>query len=366
MDDPILIARDLMADGSQGRIFGPVDVTLHPEQICVVAGPAGSGKSSLLLGLCGRFKPTTGTLELCGIDAMANPYDALMHTTIARLGDYVGPEDRLTLRESILDRAYIDGISPDTALQRADLMAEALGVRVDAKAELEDMGSLERAVVAVALSMVRPASLIALDDADMRIRHRDLPRLYSALGRLLAIDGAALVMSVTDDDCVPDGSVVVHLDRTIDDPVEPDPDSRTDTEAETAGFAAAEHARTSSAPGDRRHGGRHRASGTGTRPQPAVPPAQDAAGEATPGEGPDDDPDAGGPGAETPGAAGDAPPPAQAGSGTPRGAAAEERQGRPMTSFASRGRGLFGRRGDPGPAAPPASPPTDPSTPAES
>ncbi|WP_313022358.1 ATP-binding cassette domain-containing protein [Mobilicoccus sp.] len=258
MDDPILIARDLMADGSQGRIFGPVDVTLYPEQMCVVAGPAGSGKSSLLLALCGRFRAATGSLELCGIDAAANPYDALMHTSIARLGDYVGPEDRLTLRESILDRAYIDGISPDTALKRADLMAEALGVRVDVKAQLEKMDSLDRAVVAVALAMVRPASVIALDDADLRIRHRDLPRLYSALRRLLAIDGAALVMSVADDDFVPEGSVVLHLERTLDTaPVETDPDSPTEEESgpETVSFTDPEpHLHTAAAQGDhRRH-----------------------------------------------------------------------------------------------------------------
>jgi len=224
MEDPVLVARDLMADGSQGRIFGPVDLVLYPRQMCVVTGPSGSGRSSLLLALCGRFRPATGSLEIAGVDAMARPYDALEHTTIARLGDFVGPEDRLTLEESILDRAYIEGVDPDVALARADHMADVLGVRGDSKALLEDMEAFERAIVAVALALVRPASVIALDDADMRIRHRDLPRLYAALQRLLDIDGAALVMSVSDDDCMPEGSVVVALDRDVTPAFDPIPE----------------------------------------------------------------------------------------------------------------------------------------------
>ncbi|GAB47779.1 ATP-binding cassette domain-containing protein [Mobilicoccus pelagius] len=238
MEDPVLVARDLMADGSQGRIFGPVDLALYPRQMCVVTGPSGSGRSSLLLALCGRFRPATGSLEIAGVDAMARPYDALEHTTIARLGDFVGPEDRLTLEESILDRAYIEGVDPEVALARADHMAEVLGVRGDSKALLEDMEAFDRAVVAVALALVRPASIIALDDADMRIRHRDLPRLYSALQRLIDIDGAALVVSVSDDDCMPEGSVVVPLGRDVAPAFEPIPEEAPEGDP-TATFDAA-------------------------------------------------------------------------------------------------------------------------------
>jgi hypothetical protein len=34
------------------------------------------------------------------IDAMAEPYRAIQRTSVARIGDYVVPEDRLTLNES--------------------------------------------------------------------------------------------------------------------------------------------------------------------------------------------------------------------------------------------------------------------------
>lgn len=57
----VLYARDLNAQGRKGMIFGPLDMDLAPRQLAVIHGPAGAGKSALLLALCGRFRRTRGT-----------------------------------------------------------------------------------------------------------------------------------------------------------------------------------------------------------------------------------------------------------------------------------------------------------------
>ena len=45
-----------------------VDVDLEPGRLSVVAGPSGSGKSSLLRVLAGLHRPTAGTVEVAGTD----------------------------------------------------------------------------------------------------------------------------------------------------------------------------------------------------------------------------------------------------------------------------------------------------------
>ena len=102
----VLYARDLNAQGRRGMIFGPLDMDLAPRQLAVIHGPAGAGKSALLLALCGRFRRTRGTLIIDGIDAMAEPYRAIQRTSVARIADYVVPEDRLTLNESVACLLY--------------------------------------------------------------------------------------------------------------------------------------------------------------------------------------------------------------------------------------------------------------------
>ena len=90
----VLYARDLNAQGRKGMIFGPLDMDLAPRQLAVIHGPAGAGKSALLLALCGRFRRTRGTLIIDGIDAMAEPYRAIQRTSVCLL--YTSPSPRDT------------------------------------------------------------------------------------------------------------------------------------------------------------------------------------------------------------------------------------------------------------------------------
>ena len=150
----VLYARDLNAQGRKGMIFGPLDMDLAPRQLAVIHGPAGAGKSALLLALCGRFRRTRGTLIIDGIDAMAEPYRAIQRTSVARIGDYVVPEDRLTLNESVAERCHLDAVNLKKAESRVRQIEEIVGFRIDRSCEFEQLEAIERAVASVALAML--------------------------------------------------------------------------------------------------------------------------------------------------------------------------------------------------------------------
>lgn len=59
---PLLTASEIGVKASWGHIYGPTSVTVPRGGVTVVKGSGGRGRTALLLTLCGRMRPTSGTL----------------------------------------------------------------------------------------------------------------------------------------------------------------------------------------------------------------------------------------------------------------------------------------------------------------
>ena len=64
---PTLVADELTVSYKRGVVFGPVSFSAD-NGLTVICGQAGSGRTSLLLTLAGRMKPTSGSLFVLGED----------------------------------------------------------------------------------------------------------------------------------------------------------------------------------------------------------------------------------------------------------------------------------------------------------
>ncbi|NUS01000.1 MAG: ATP-binding cassette domain-containing protein, partial [Nonomuraea sp.] len=58
----VIVAKGLSVEG----VYPEVSLEAGAGTLTVIAGPAGSGRTSLLLTLAGRMRPTTGTLSVAG------------------------------------------------------------------------------------------------------------------------------------------------------------------------------------------------------------------------------------------------------------------------------------------------------------
>lgn len=207
---PALAASGLSLQGDVDWIFRDVDLTVAPGTLAAVIGPAGSGRSSLLLTLAGRMQPTAGTLSVLGHDLAVDAATVRDLTSVARAARVIGPEPALTVRESIDERCLIDDVPPAEGHLRFERACAAMQFTPELSALVETVVGERGTLLALALAFVRTSAVIVLDDLD-----RDVPPavrlpLAQALGRLAGL-GPAIVVTATDRSAISGADPIVDL-----------------------------------------------------------------------------------------------------------------------------------------------------------
>lgn len=209
---PVVEARHLGLVGPEGPVLTDVSLAVAPARLTVVVGPGGSGRSSLLLALCRRMRDTTGTLLAQGRPVRTGrDLRALrQRTSVARIASLVLPEARLTVAQSVVERALLDGVRPADADRAFAAAEDLLQAPLDRATLTERLTAYEQSVLAVALALVRPADLVVVDDVDADLDLADQRRLLDALVRV-AVSGPAVVATTTEPSPVPADAVLVTL-----------------------------------------------------------------------------------------------------------------------------------------------------------
>lgn len=209
---PALVAAGLGLMGEPDWVFRDVDLAVAPGTLAAVVGPAGSGRSSLLLTLAGRMQPTAGTLTVLGHDLAADPAGVRDLTSVARIAAVIGPEPALTVRESVDERCLVDDVDPAQGRRRFEQACALLQFTPDPSALAEGLVGERGTLLAVALASVRTSAVIVLDDIDRDIPPAGRRALAQALARLAA-SGPAIVVTATDRGAVPGADPIVELLR---------------------------------------------------------------------------------------------------------------------------------------------------------
>jgi heme exporter protein A len=170
-----------------------VDLSVRPGRTLAIVGPNGAGKTTLLRVLATLARPSSGTVRICGIDAVADPVAARRHVGVVLATTFL--YDELTGAENLAHYARLYGVRD--AGQRAAQLAELLGVhgRLHDRVGTYSRGMVQRLAIARAL-LHRPEVLL-LDEPDAGLD----PAATAELPRLLRGDGArsrAIVLTCHD------------------------------------------------------------------------------------------------------------------------------------------------------------------------
>lgn len=221
--DILLDIEDLTLTHHEGTVFGPVTAHLPRSALVVVHGPAGSGRSALLLALTGRMRGCTGSLRSTDWPVATDATGLRRRwrerragrahrraTGIARVADLVDLEPQLTVAESVTERCLADQVPLGAGHLRFTALCERIPTRFEPQAMIGELPAFDRAVLATVLAMMRATSLVVLDDVDRDLDTADQARLYTVLQRF-AVAGCTIVASTCDRRPVPDDVLTIAL-----------------------------------------------------------------------------------------------------------------------------------------------------------
>src|SRR3984957_6454866 len=94
--------------------------------ICAFLGPNGAGKSTTVKMLTGLLAPTSGEVEVCGLDVTANPIE--IKRRIGVLPEDLGLFDDLTEEEHLLLTGAVYGVDSTQTRARTSQLLHALSL----------------------------------------------------------------------------------------------------------------------------------------------------------------------------------------------------------------------------------------------
>ncbi|GAA1391803.1 ATP-binding cassette domain-containing protein [Luteococcus peritonei] len=206
----LLQARGLELAGRQNMVFGPLDLELRPDQVGVVTGQQGSGRSALLLALAGRLKGVQGSLIVGDIDGIAHPRALRKQVSLARITDFAELEPNLTVGESRDERAIAEGIGTRRGRERFRHLEDLLDHRFQLDQWVDRLPAVEKTLLVLVLGCLKPASLVVCDDLDDSLTDAQLRWIHDGIA-VLREDGNHFFVSMLDESPLPDDARVVHL-----------------------------------------------------------------------------------------------------------------------------------------------------------
>ena len=158
---PALAVRGLSKAFDRPAVDG-LDLTIRRGEFYALLGPNGAGKTTTLRMVVGLLRPDAGTIEVEGIDALADPIAAKRQ--MAWVSDEPMIYDKLTPLEYLEFVAGLWSIEPTAAARTANELIDWLGLRPHANDRCEGFSRGMRQKVALAGALVHDPRLIILDE----------------------------------------------------------------------------------------------------------------------------------------------------------------------------------------------------------
>ncbi len=154
-----LALRGLVKNFDRPAVDG-LDLTVNPGEFYCLLGPNGAGKTTTLRMVCGLMRPDAGSIDIFGIDALADPVAAKQIT--AWVSDEPMIYDKLTPVEYLGFVAGLWGVDAARAPTRDLIDRLGLGPHADERCGSFSKGMRQK--VALAGALVHEPRLIILDE----------------------------------------------------------------------------------------------------------------------------------------------------------------------------------------------------------
>lgn len=178
-------------------ILDRVSLSLSSGENLSIVGPSGCGKSTLLYVLGTLDQPTSGKVELGGVDPFSlspKQLASFRNSTIGFIFQDHHLLPQLTVAENVLLPALANGAASPQAMDRADELIQAVGLAGRRDHRPGQLSGGERQRTAVARALLHRPSLILADEPTGNLDTDTGQTVADLLFELPASEGAMLIV----------------------------------------------------------------------------------------------------------------------------------------------------------------------------
>jgi ABC-2 type transport system ATP-binding protein len=176
------------------RVLHDVSLAVAPGEVFGFVGPNGAGKTTTIRALAAMLVPDEGDVEVCGVDAVAQPEEA--RRLIGFVPDSGGVYERLSVREYVEFHAAATGVEPGAARHRAvEIALDLTGMTPLADRMCGELSKGIRQRLAVARALVHDPPVLLLDEPANGLDPRARIELFELLRRLREMGKTILLSS---------------------------------------------------------------------------------------------------------------------------------------------------------------------------
>lgn len=139
-----------------------VSFTCQPGRVFSLLGPNGAGKTTTMRMLSTIFKPTSGSIKIAGVDAVANPQEA--RKKIGFLTGSTGLYARLTPNELIKYFADLYGVSAGDFEARKEKLYNLLGMHDFQNKRIGKLSTGMKQKVSICRTMIHDPEVVVFDE----------------------------------------------------------------------------------------------------------------------------------------------------------------------------------------------------------
>ncbi len=215
MDRPAVVARDLKKSYGRFPAVKGVNFTV-PSQTCFgFLGPNGAGKTTTMRMIACTVPPTSGTLEVAGLDVTHDPREIKSRIGVIQQEDNL--DEEISVIDNLMIHARYQGVPRKQALERAAELLEFIALTDKRDREIRELsGGMKRRLM-IARAMLHDPELLILDEPttglDPQARHLVWEKL-----RELKRSGVTLLLTthyMEEASQLCDSLVIMHLGEVL-------------------------------------------------------------------------------------------------------------------------------------------------------
>ena len=201
---PILSTRELGLDIGGATIVADVGLAVRKGELLGIIGPNGAGKTTLFNLLSGLHRPTSGTIELDGVDVTDEPPYRRTQRGLGRTFQVSSVFPLLTVLENVrlaaeaslggALRIWRRALAVREALERAAWALERVGLAGVPGRLAGSLAHGDKRKLELAMLLAADKQLIMLDEPMAGVSMEDVPALVEVIRAVQADHGATVLM----------------------------------------------------------------------------------------------------------------------------------------------------------------------------